>query len=761
MKGKLHLKQIFIFFALFEINISINAQVGIGILNPDNSAQLDITSLNKGLLVPRLSLIQTTSQSPIVGEVAKSLLVYNIQSRNDVTPGFYYWEGTKWVRIVLQSDPLIFNETLTTLNYNASTNELTYKDEKGISNMLQLVGQTGPQGPPGPVGLTGPVGPQGIQGVPGNDGAVGVQGPTGLTGPMGPAGPQGIQGVPGNNGTVGPQGPIGPAGPQGIQGVPGNDGAVGPQGGIGLIIDGVNTTVSGSGTTADPYKIDTPSIPVTTVSNTSVLNSLNTTVNGVTGPDVNIINSNLIEAQNGNLVSTINGVASTAVVPVVIDASNGLTVLNGTVQLGGALIQPTVLTASKANTLAVSGLQAGAATDNIIVSDPATGVLKTIASSALNTNNWALTGNTGTNTAANFLGTTDNVDLIFKRDNVLGGRLGYTTSFGVFALSNDDGTTGNTAFGVAALNKNTSGRGNVGIGEQALYNNIDGYYNLAMGQNALFDNISGSSNVGIGSSAAFGNTTGEGNIGIGQSALSSNTTGNNNIAIGNIAISSNSGDFNIGIGFKSGSLASEANNCIYIGGYSEAFNGNQTNEVVIGHSAKGRGTNTVQIGNSSMTSIGGQVAWSNPSDARLKKDIVTSTFGLNFIHKLRPVTYKMKTGTTELQSGFIAQEVETAAKAVGYEFSGIVKPRNDNDFYSLRYSEFVVPLVKAVQEQQSQIEKQQTQIKQQQKDIEELKQMVQKLAAKQFILGILRSLISKSISELFKTSIASFTEEAL
>ena len=54
-------------------------------------------------------------------------------------------------------------------------------------------------------------------------------------------------------------------------------------------------------------------------------------------------------------------------------------------------------------------------------------------------------------------------------------------------------------------------------------------------------------------------------------------------------------------------------------------------------------------------------------------------------------------------SGFIAQEVENAAKATGYDFSGIDKPKNENDIYGLRYAEFVVPLVKAVQEQQQMI----------------------------------------------------------
>ena len=61
-------------------------------------------------------------------------------------------------------------------------------------------------------------------------------------------------------------------------------------------------------------------------------------------------------------------------------------------------------------------------------------------------------------------------------------------------------------------------------------------------------------------------------------------------------------------------------------------------------------------------------------------------------------------------SGFVAQDVEKAAKEIGYDFSGVDAPKNNNDVYSLRYSDFVVPLVKAVQEQQGIIEKQQKQI---------------------------------------------------
>jgi trimeric autotransporter adhesin len=53
-----------------------------------------------------------------------------------------------------------------------------------------------------------------------------------------------------------------------------------------------------------------------------------------------------------------------------------------------------------------------------------------------------------------------------------------------------------------------------------------------------------------------------------------------------------------------------------------------------------------------------------------------------------------------LLTGFVAQEVEQAAAATGFDFSGVDKPKNDSGLYALRYAEFVVPLVKAMQEQQ-------------------------------------------------------------
>jgi predicted RNase H-like nuclease (RuvC/YqgF family) len=73
-----------------------------------------------------------------------------------------------------------------------------------------------------------------------------------------------------------------------------------------------------------------------------------------------------------------------------------------------------------------------------------------------------------------------------------------------------------------------------------------------------------------------------------------------------------------------------------------------------------------------------------------------------------------------LMSGFIAQDVEEAANEVNYDFNGVSKPKNENDLYGVQYASFVVPLVKAVQEQQEMIknmEKQYAELKNQNEDL--------------------------------------------
>jgi VCBS repeat-containing protein len=70
--------------------------------------------------------------------------------------------------------------------------------------------------------------------------------------------------------------------------------------------------------------------------------------------------------------------------PYINDANNGLTKNGQTAQLGGSLIQPTTITTTAANFLAITGLQPGSnTTDSVMVIDPTSGQLKFISAASL------------------------------------------------------------------------------------------------------------------------------------------------------------------------------------------------------------------------------------------------------------------------------------------------------------------------------------------------------------------------------------------
>jgi hypothetical protein len=105
----------------------------------------------------------------------------------------------------------------------------------------------------------------------------------------------------------------------------------------------------------------------------------NVTTNGTDKPDV----TEGIYYNDGTQWIKLITTAGTGSAGTLTDANNGLAVAGGnTVQLGGSLNQPTVLTASAANTLSVMGLQLGNSSDSLIVSDPS-GVLRKISFSQL------------------------------------------------------------------------------------------------------------------------------------------------------------------------------------------------------------------------------------------------------------------------------------------------------------------------------------------------------------------------------------------
>ena len=104
------MKPLFIFCIILFSFIELNAQTGIGTSTPNASAKLDVTSATQGFLPPRVVLTATNVFAPITGIAASAtgLLVFNTASAGtsptNVSPGYYYWNGTAWLRLINPTD---------------------------------------------------------------------------------------------------------------------------------------------------------------------------------------------------------------------------------------------------------------------------------------------------------------------------------------------------------------------------------------------------------------------------------------------------------------------------------------------------------------------------------------------------------------------------------------------------------------------------------------------------------------------------------
>jgi hypothetical protein len=366
----------------------------------------------------------------------------------------------------------------------------------------------------------------------------------------------------------------------------------------------------------------------------------------------------------------------------------------------------------------------------------------------------------------------------------LGSEAGYANTTGgsntfVGWAAGDDNILGegNVFLGVYAGNRNTNGRynicighaagafsktgnSNVYIGNEAGDNNSTGSYNTIIGDSAG-QNITSSYNTMMGRRCGLYTSSGALNAFFGYQAGLNNNTGAGNTAVGGYALQNNNAIGDAALGYSAGSGYTNGNYSTFVGYNADANVGSLTNSTALGYNSLITASNQVRIGNSSVTSIGGYTGWSNISDGRFKKNIKENVPGLTFINQLRPVTYTLdiagidnfldKKATKEnepvaqdastlaareakqkvINTGFVAQEVEKAAKKIGYDFSGVDAPASPDGLYGLRYAEFVVPLVKAVQELSSMnddktkaIADLKTQLADQQKQINELKAMI-------------------------------------
>jgi hypothetical protein len=232
--------------------------------------------------------------------------------------------------------------------------------------------------------------------------------------------------------------------------------------------------------------------------------------------------------------------------------------------------------------------------------------------------------------------TTFNSDIIVKGLTVGRGGNGVNvtnanTSFGISALSSSStsGSGANTAIGNNVLTSNTSGSKNTGLGYFALNANVTGTENTAVGYYALTANNSSSSeNTAIGSNAMFSNTSGIENTAVGSKSLYKNSTGRQNSILGTLAYfngegsyntavgyralmspsaSGNTGEFNVSMGYYSGSSMTTGSKNVYLGSMAGYSTASVSNNILIGYAAgQYFGTGTVAY-----TSGGGNVLIGN------------------------------------------------------------------------------------------------------------------------------------------------------
>ncbi len=288
----------------------------------------------------------------------------------------------------------------------------------------------------------------------------------------------------------------------------------------------------------------------------------------------------------------------------------------------------------------------------------------------------------------------------------IGNQAGYNnTAFGNVFIGNQAGmssTSGgsNLFSGYYAGYSNTTGGGNVFTGYQAGMSNTTGIFNVFTGKQAGYSNTTGVNNVFTGQGAGYANTSGGSNLFSGNQTGQSNTTGMGNVFTGELAGSQNTtGWWSVFSGYYAGySNTTGGYNTTY-GAKADLGAGTLNNASAFGYSAIATTSNSVRLGNTAVTLIGGQVAWSNLSDRRLKTNIKDSTRGLAFVNKLRPVDYILK-DNKKPETGFIAQEVEE----VDPNFEGINKPKEGEKYYSLTYTDFIPSMVKSIQEIDAKLE---------------------------------------------------------
>ena len=351
--------------------------------------------------------------------------------------------------------------------------------------------------------------------------------------------------------------------------------------------------------------------------------------------------------------------------------------------------------------------------------------------------------------------------------------------------SGENNSTGyyNVFIGTNSGLANTTGYDNIFMGHEAGTNNTTGYHNVFLGKQSGYSNISGNWNNIVGTLAGYSITSGDLNNFMGDAAGYYTTTGTSNLFLGDWSGRYNeTGDQNVYLGADAGynNVSGTGNVCL---GYKAGYNETGSNKLYIANSGADN-TAALVYGDfySKILRVNGNMginaqaysdvslyvetstyaaiyahgtiyatgSFANPSDFRLKENIVNLGSTLEKTLNLRPVSYdwkdKQQAKSMGKQIGLIAQEVELLFPQLV-----VTDPKG---FKAMDYSRLSVILLQALKEQDQIVQKQALDIENAQKSIATLaeenklmKQQLQKLVVMQTELDKIKNAIGIPIEK--------------
>ena len=356
-----------------------------------------------------------------------------------------------------------------------------------------------------------------------------------------------------------------------------------------------------------------------------------------------------------------------------------------------------------------------------------------IGHTAMNDTNATAAADGGAGGSAGTLASSDNVFIGFLSGGGIwaGSDSEYNVAIGNNTLSGAmDGAVYNVALGHDAGKSITTGSGNIVIGVDCGDELTTGGDNVLIGYGAGHSLVEGTKNVAVGYLTLDGGDEDSACVAIGYQALTAANVSDTgtavesfNTAVGYQAgVAVSDGLKNTLIGAKAGNLIAGGDENTIIGYDCDVDDASRHGCIIIGNSLSlnTASHNVVEIGNNtnSMTYDldGGDITVT--SDVRTKKNIKGTKLGLEFINKLRPITYQTKPSSqypkefgiknpskkssNKTWDGLIAQEVKEVMDDMDVGFSGWEEGVNTKQ--RLAYGKFVMPLIKAVQELSSKVE---------------------------------------------------------